>query len=207
MTVTRRSRVNFPPETLAEMRRRYEDTDEPQTSIAIFYNIDRTTLARIAKAHSWKLRSERPPYELPPAAAAEARAAEAPADSIDDAPDDAIDSTDAAAAGSLADRLEAALERELRRMESRRAAHGKANPRTIDDQRAARTLAMLTETLFKVRRQRDPGNFQANDDDLAADADGFRIHLAHRIEIFVRSRADGSVSGASEPGDGEPAQP
>jgi hypothetical protein len=206
MTVTRRSRVNFPPEVLAEIRRRYEDTDEAQTSIADSYNIDRTTLARMAKAQGWKLRSDRAPYELPPAAAAEARAADAVAHSIDNAPGDGVDSTDAAAVGSIADRVEAALENELRRMESQRTARSKANQGVIDDQRATRTLAMLTEALFKARRLREPGSVNAaDDDDLPADTHGFRINLALRIEAFVRSRADGSVSGGSEPADGEPA--
>jgi hypothetical protein len=199
-----RSRVNFSPEALADMRRRYEDTDEAQTSIADSCDMHRSTLARIAKAGGWKMRSDRTPYELPQAAAPETPATDAVADSIDDAPDDGIDSV--AAAGSIADRLEAALEKELRRMEGQRAASGKANQRTIDDQRAARTLAMLTETLFKVRRLRESGNLNGHyDDDLPADADGFRINLALRIEAFVRSRADGSVSGGSEPADGDAA--
>jgi hypothetical protein len=201
-----RSRVNFSPEALADMRRRYEDTDEAQTSIADSYKKHRSTLARIAKAGGWKMRSDRPPYELPQPATPEAQATDVVAPLIDDAPDDGIDSTSAAAAGSIADRLEAALEKELRRMESQRAARGNANQRTIDDQRAARTLAMLTETLFKVRRLREPGNLTGtDDDDLPADADGFRISLALRIEALVRSRADGSVSGGSESADGTPA--
>lgn len=201
-----RSRVNFSPEALADMRRRYEETDEAQTSIADSYGIHRSTLARMAKAGEWKQRRDRLPYELPQPAAPDAPATDVVAPLIDDAPSDGADSDSAAAPGSIADRLEAALEKELRRMEGQRAARGNANQRTIDDQRAARTLAMLTETLFKVRRLREPGNMTGyDDDDLPADADGFRINLALRIEAFVRSRADGSVSGGNKPADGEPA--
>jgi hypothetical protein len=201
MTVYRRSRVNFSPEALADMRRRYEDTDEAQTSIADSYDIHRSTLPRMAKAGGWKLRGDRPPYELPQATP-DAPATDVVAPLIDDAPDDAS----AAAPGSIAERLEAALEKELRRMEGQRAARGNANQRSIDDQRAARTLAMLTETLFKVRRVREPGSLTGNDDDdLPGDADGFRLALARCIEAFVRSRADASVSGGSEPANGEPA--
>jgi hypothetical protein len=206
MTIYRRSRVSFTPETLEEIRRRYEETDESQISIATSVGIERSTLTRLVRTKGWVLRKDRPPYDLPQAFTLEAQATEAVANLIDDAPGDGSDS--AAAAGPIADRLEAALERELRKVESQRAARGNATQRTIDDERLARTLAMLTETLIKVRRLRHPGNVQAtNDDDLPADADEFRIKLALRIEAFVRSRADASVSGGSEPADGDAAAP
>jgi hypothetical protein len=109
-------------------------------------------------------------------------------------------------AGSVAVRLEAALERELRKVENLRADLGRPAQRTQQSDRIARTLATLTETLFRVRRLREPGNISgSNDDDLPSDADGFRLALAHRIEVFVRSRTDGSVSEGDQPADGEPA--
>jgi transposase-like protein len=231
MPIYRRSRVKFSPETLEEIRRRYVETDETVVSIAASVGIDRSTLTRIVTTSGWGLRKDRPPYELPqvytlerevdeavanltddpPAANADAPAAnltaDAPAaDLTADAPGDDSHSTAGATAGSIADRLEAALEKELRKVESQRAARGNAIQRTIDDERVARTLAMLTETLFKVRRLRHPGNLQAtDDDDLPGDADGFRVALAHRIEAFVRSRTDGSLSEPGQPADGEPA--
>jgi hypothetical protein len=102
--------------------------------------------------------------------------------------------------------MEAALEKELRNVESLRGEFARPEQRSIDAERIARTLATLTETLFKVRRLRGPGNISgSNDDDLPADADGFRLALAHRIDVFVRSRIDASVSQRDKPTDGEPA--
>jgi hypothetical protein len=205
MTIYRRSKVKFSPETLEETRRRYEETDETQISIAGSLGIDRNTLTRIVTTRGWVQRKDRPPYDLPQAFTLDAEATEAVSNLIDDAPGDG--SAAAEAAGPIADRLEAALERELRKVESQRAARGNAIQRSIDDERLARTLAMLTETLIKVRRLRQPGNQATNDDELPADADQFRINLALRIDAFVRGRADASVSGACEPADAGPAQP
>jgi hypothetical protein len=56
--------------------------------------------------------------------------------------------------GSVADRLEAAVEKELRKVENLRAGPGSPTERSVDHERVARTLATLTETLFKVRRLR-----------------------------------------------------
>jgi hypothetical protein len=118
---------------------------------------------------------------------------------------DNVTGPDAAPApGSVAERLEAALERELRKVENLRADLGRPEKRTQQSDRIARTLATLTETLFRVRRLREPGNINgSNDDDLPADADGFRLALAHRIEVFVRSRTDASVPERDQPADGE----
>jgi hypothetical protein len=108
--------------------------------------------------------------------------------------DNAAAPDDAPGAGTVAERLEAALERELRKVENLRADLGRPEKRTQQSDRIARTLVTLTETLFRVRRLREPGNINgSNDDDLPADADGFRLALAHRIEVFVRSRADAEL--------------
>jgi hypothetical protein len=205
MTIYRRSRVAFTPETLEEARRRYEQTDETQISIAASLGIDRNTLTRVARTKGWLQRKDRPPYDLPQVFTIDAQATDAVATLAAAAPGDP---GAAAKAGSIADRLEAALGNELRKVENQRAARGNAIQRSIDDERLARTLSMLTETLVKVRRLRHiSGNLQATDDDnFPADADEFRIDLARRIEMFVRSRADGSVSGASEPAGGDAAQ-
>jgi hypothetical protein len=203
MQTHRRSRVRFSPESLEETRRRYVETDETLVSIAASLGIDRSTLIRLVKSKGWLLRKDRPPYDLPGAFILEAQATEAVVTLIEDAPGDG---TAGAAAGPIADRLEAALEGELRKVENQRAARGKAVSRSIDDERVARTLAALTETLIKVRRLRGPGNgIASNDDDLPSDADGFRLALAHRIEVFVRSRTDASVPEREQPADGEPA--
>jgi hypothetical protein len=208
MPIYRRSRVKFTPEALEDARRRYEETDEVQTAIASSLGIDRGTLTRLARTSGWVLRKDRPPLDLPQAVALDHEASEAIAKlAAADAPGEGGDSAGGATDGSVADRLEAALEKELRKVESLRRTPGNAMQRAIDDERTARTLATLTETLFKVRRLRQPGSLQATDDDDPADADEFRVNLARRIEAFVRSRIDAIVSGGSEPAGGEPAEP
>ncbi|HXO69352.1 MAG TPA: hypothetical protein VN838_10360 [Bradyrhizobium sp.] len=199
----------FSPEALENMRRRYEETDEPQASIAIDFGRSRRTIERVAKDQGWKLRNGQPTRDIPQAlkidmTADEELAKQAPPDAPNIGNDDAV--PDAANASSVVQRLEAAVEKELRKVESLRGQFGARTKRSIEAERTARTLATLTETLFKVRRLREPGNISgSNDDDLPADADGFRLALAHRIEVFVRSRTDGSVSQGDKPADGEPA--
>jgi hypothetical protein len=106
---------------------------------------------------------------------------------------------------SIAARLEAEVEKQLRKVESLRGEPPRGK-RSIEAERVARTLATLTETLFKVRRLRQPGNISgSNDDDLPADPDAFRLALAERIEAFVRSWTNAAVSEPGQPGDGEPA--
>jgi hypothetical protein len=211
-------------EALEYARQRYEETEDSQRSIAEDIGKSRGTLDRIAKAQGWKLRKDQPPRGLPEAlklriAATEAdegKPSEAPkADNLagpdEGKPSEAPKADNAAAPdapppdGSVAERLEAALETELRKVENLRADLGRPTQRTQQSDRIARTLATLTETLFRVRRLREPGNINgSNDDDLPADADGFRLALAHRIEAFVRSRTDASVSEGDQPADGEP---
>jgi hypothetical protein len=193
MPLTRPKR-EYTAEWLAHARYRYEETDEALYSIAADLGIHSKTLQRLATIHEWKLRKDRPPRDLSPALKLEIAATQAgPTVAPSDAP-------------SVADRLEAAVEVELRKVESLRGQISKGARRSIEAERIARTLATLTETLFKVRRLREPGNSSgSNDDDLPSDADGFRLALAHRIEVFVRSRTAASVSERDQPADGEPA--
>jgi hypothetical protein len=194
-------------EVLEYTRQRYEQTNDLQSTIAADLGVSRGTLHRVAKAQGWQLRKDRPPRELSQALKLDIEATEAEdkasqaskAEARTAAPDSPPN------AGSVADRLEAALEKELRKVESLRGESGPRGKRSVEAERIARTLATLTETLFKVRRLREPGNISgSNDDDLPADADGFRLALAHRIEVFVRSRTDASVHERDQPADGEP---
>jgi hypothetical protein len=188
-------------EALEYARQRYEETEDSQRSIAEDIGKSRGTLDRIAKAQGWKLRKDQAPRGLSEALKLRIAATEADDGKPSDAPKaDVVASPDAAPAdGSVAARLEAALERELRKVENLRADLGRPVQRTQQSDRIARTLATLTETLFRVRRLREPGNINgSNDDDLPADADGFRLALAQRIDVFVRSRTDGSVSKARQ---------
>ena len=207
MTIYRRSRAVFTPEALEDARRRYEETDETQVRIAADLGVDRGTLTRLARTHGWALRKDRPPTDIPEADKIARQATEAVMNAAPaDAPGKDVADTAIANDGSVADRLEAAVERELCKVENLRAGPGSPTERSVDHERVARTLATLTETLFKVRRLRQPGGSQAtNDDDLPSDADGFRINLAHRIDVFVRSRTDAGLRERDKPADGEPA--
>jgi hypothetical protein len=195
-------------EVLEYTRQRYVETDDLQSTIAADIGVSRGTLHRVAKAQGWQLRKDRPPRGLSQALKLDIEATEAEdkasqvskVEARNTGPDSLPNG------GSVADRLEAALEKELRKVESLRGESGPRGKRSVEAERIARTLATLTETLFKVRRLRQPGNINgSNDDDLPADADGFRLALAHRIEVFVRSRIDRSVPERDEPADGEPA--
>jgi hypothetical protein len=197
-------------EVLEYARQRYEKTDDPMSHIAADVGKSRGTMYNIAKAEGWQLRMDRPPRGLSPALKLGIQATEAVANEASQAPktEDRSTDPDTPVADSIAARLEAAVEKELRKVESLRGESAPRGKRSAEAERIARTLATLTETLFKVRRLREPGNISgSNDDDLPADPDGFRINLAHRIDVFVRSRADGSVSEADKPADGEPAAP
>jgi hypothetical protein len=197
-------------EVLEYARQRYVETEDSQGSIARDIGKSRGTLDRIAKAQGWPLRKDRPPRGFPAEIELAMKATDALAGEAPGAPkpeeENGVGPAAAPAAGSIADRLEAALEKELRKVEILRGDVSAPGKRSFEAERVARTLATLTETLFKVRRLRQPGNSSgSNDDDLPADADGFRLALAHRIEAFVRSRIDAGVSGRDQPADGDAA--
>lgn len=197
----------YSPEMLAELRRRYVDSDEPVARIADEIGVHRDTVELLARKQGWPLRKDRPPRELPVtmqmrAEAADtlqqARAAEvgaavtgaAPPDTVVPAPPEAPDPA------MLALRLELAVAQQLRKVETLREDAG-ADPasRAVEAERIARTLAALTQTLFKVRQLRDPERaLSAADDEMPADADGFRLELARRIEAFVRGGTDRELS-------------
>lgn len=194
----------FTDEALAYARQRYEETNDSQKLIAAELAINVEKLRRLAVKQGWKLRRDRAPHDLPDAlklkmaatqalAETEAAAAEAIPTLQQSVTDQLFD--DAAGAGDqLPARLEAAVEKELRKVEALRHECSTAAGRATQAERTARTLATLTETLFKVRRLREP--LQSGpmiDDDMPADIDGFRRALAERMETFVRSRTDGAV--------------
>jgi hypothetical protein len=210
-------------EALEYARQRYEKTDQPARTIAHDVGISRDKLYKIIKAEGWPLREDRPPRglsealkldleateaenKLTEASQAEASGAEASEAEACQAEHGAANPDIAPNPDSIAARLEAALEKQLRTVESLRSESGPRVKRSAEAERVARTLATLTETLFKVRRLRQPGGSQTtDDDDLPSDPDGFRLALAHRIEAFVRSRTDGNLAEPGELEDGEPA--
>ncbi|WP_441229257.1 hypothetical protein AB7828_02060 [Tardiphaga sp. 215_C5_N2_1] len=182
------------PELMENVRRRWQDTREPINSIAIDVGVSAGTMRRLAARWGWKASKDRAARDLSPAMklALEAEAAT-------DEPSIADETGDPSKLPSLAERLEAAVEKELAAVEAMRVHLGARPAAPVDSQRTAQTLGSLTETLFKVQRLRAPDIAQAGlVDELPDDADGFRVALAERIERFVRSRADTCVAGAGE---------
>jgi hypothetical protein len=206
--MTRKGDYRLTAEALEYARQRYEKTNDPMSAIAAELQSCSGTLYRIAKAQGWQLRMNRPPRGLSEALKLDIQATQAVANEPSE-PCQAADGNpapDAPAADTVAARLEAAVEKELREVEELRRQSPARGKRSAESQRIARTLATLTETLFKVRRLRDSGKFDAShDDDLPSDPDGFRLALARRIDLFVHSRMDKALSGQEQPKDSEPA--
>ncbi|WP_371420519.1 hypothetical protein [Tardiphaga sp.] len=203
---TQRPARGFTLEAIENMRQRYEDTDETQASIAADFGIHSKTLRTLARDHGWKLRKDRPPRGLPAAIRlnllADQAVGAAAGEASSDPPAMMPAAEEAAVSPNIAARLEQAVEKELRKVEALRNEFGNPAHRSIEAERTARTLATLTETLFKVRRLREPGQTGAvADDDLPADIAEFRHELARRIDAFVRSRADGVVPADAGPAD------
>jgi hypothetical protein len=197
-------------EALEYARQRYEQTDQPVRTIGDDVGVSRDKLYKIAKAEGWQLRKDRPPRGLSEALKLDLEATDAENKSPEalQAADRSTGPDSPPGPDSVATRLEAEVEKQLRKLESLRGESAPRGKRSAEAERIARTLATLTETLFKVRRLREPGNSSgSDDDDLPSDADGFRINLAHRIDVFVRSRTDASVSGGSEPAIEPPTEP
>lgn len=201
----RRSARGFTPALIEHARHRYEETDETQASIALDLNVHRKTLAKLARSQGWVLRKDRMMRDIPASlqlhaeAAGEVTSAAVEAEEAPAIPKDIRD--DAPVSPTIAARLEQAVEAELRKVEALRSEFGPISQRGLTGERTARTLATLSETLFKVRKLRETGPVNwSGDDDLPADTDGFRHALALRIENFVRSRTDGRIpAGPDDP--------
>lgn len=200
-------------------RYRYEQTDEFVHLIAQDFGVSRCHFDRLVTRWGWTKRKDRPPRGLSPAqrllneakevvhaeanlALLKPNAAEDSAQANQGLPESATNQ------GSLAERLERAVEQELAAVELKRAQYGPMPQPPVDAERTARTLATLTDTLFKVQRLRQPQVQIAGSDDfddLPADIDAFRLALAQRIETFVRSRADARLDEGGEPCGAAPA--
>ena len=129
-------------EVLEYTRQRYVETDDLQSTIAADIAVSRGTLHRVAKAQGWQLRKDRPPRGLSQALKLDIEATEAEdkASQVSkvEAPNTGPDSPPNA--GSVADRLEAALEKELRKVESLRGESGPRGKRSIEAERIARIV-------------------------------------------------------------------
>jgi len=89
------------------------------------------------------------------------------------------------------ERIERLVQRELAAEEAVRAQLGPLPRPPADAERAARTLATLTQTLHALQRLRcglPPDSGSDDNDDMPRDIDEFRRELARRIDAFVASR-------------------
>lgn len=188
------------PELLAALRHSVETTSAPLYAIAATHGIPRSTFTRLVRREGW-----RRPGDDPPATASADAATLTPPPSADPPPPPA-----APAIGTLAERLERAVAREIATLEASRTApperagtarkSAARSSAASDTERVVRSLERLTDTLAKVRRLREPVPSDP-DDDLPRDIDEFRRVLARRIEQLVRGGADRDGAGGPA-GDG-----
>jgi hypothetical protein len=204
---------------LASLQHGVEETDRSLPSIAAEHEIGLRTLQRMIVREGWKRRSERPPRDLPPMLAVlnEARAllAVGASDRHGDREGSDRDNDrsplpttpcDDVGAGlkpaatddrfSKIDRIERLVERHLAAEEAARVQLGTLPGTRAEAERAARTLASLTQTLHLLARLRigaapDHGpdhDDHDDDDDMPRDIDEFRRDLARRIDAWRSSR-------------------
>jgi hypothetical protein len=201
--------ARYTPELIAHVRHRYEDTDDTLAAIAADCGISERGIHRLRDREGWPRRSDRPARDLPPAMRAldeatallAARATAPPAERP--GPLHSFDTGRAASAEpvdgrsnedtSAIARIERLVEKELAAEETVRAGLGPLPRPPADAERAARTLATLTQTLHALQRLRSglaPDTGSNDDDDMPRDIDEFRRDLARRIDAFVESRID-----------------
>ncbi len=189
-------RYRYSPALLADGRRRYEQTDEPATTIAADFGINKSTLSRMAGREGW-VRYVPPVRDLPAAArlAAEADALTQtpfiPAPAEIRAPDRHVDASgpgsplsrgrtdEFAPPQDTVARLQAAVLAELTSVEAMRLALKSLPQKPADAARTARTLvAAHRHALPSCSACRPPAPQQghANDfaNDMPADIDEFR---------------------------------
>jgi len=197
-------KFNYTPELLADCRRRYEQTPESNTSIARDYGIDECTVRRLAKDHGWvKFPSQR--RDLPPDVALRRRV-EAMAQSPLIPAQAGIRADEGPLPATIAQGI-AEVQARIGEITARRLA-GKET--AAEAQRAPGGLANLTATLRDLQRMQGGGSQQTGTDshdaydDLPADLDEFRLHLARRIDALF---AQGADEGADQPPDDGGAAP
>jgi hypothetical protein len=188
--------ARYAPELIAHVRHRYEHTDDTLAKIATDCGISERTVNRMRDRGTWTRRSDRPPRGLPPALRtlqeATALLTAAPA-SCAPLASPAGGGEQNAAAPSAIERIERLVEKELSAEEAVRAQLGPLPRLPADAERAARTLATLTQTLQALARLRcglPPDGGPDDDDDMPRDIDEFRRELARRIDAFVASRTE-----------------
>jgi len=212
--------IKYTAELLENARYRFEETDEPATSIAADVGVHRNTLRRVSAREGWKRYV--PTRDLSPAARllvqTERLKAAEPADHCPEQRTNASEPSlgsdlrplredgDAVATAAeepampdlatTIERLHRAVLEELTAVETMRAQLKREPQSSTDAERTARTLSSLTEVLQKLQRlQCALPQTGSEDDDMPVDIDEFRRELARRIEEFVASRTDARDDG------------
>lgn len=221
----------YTPAFMASLRHDYTQTNEPMWSIAARHGIATRTFEHIVKREDWPRRREQvrrliPAQHLLDEAKALA-AAQMPKRELSTAHFRAIPGSSPgrnpawvpASAGTNGaeqptpetpsppdpgERIERLVIREIEIEEARREKLAGLQRPTEEAARTARNLAVLTQTLYALRRlradadavPREPEEKTAHDDDLPKDLDEFRRELARRIDAFVASRTDTRDAGS-----------
>lgn len=202
-------RLNITDELKANIRHRYEHTDEPLSTMAADLGCTAQTVCNLAKRENWA-RYVAPPRDLPPAARLLARAEKLACSSSPPLIAAQAETTPeplqvADTAGQLHHELQGLLaEVRAERARMKREGYGKN-----DLQKTSQMIASLTATLrtlqpmlHAVPTSTEP---ETAYDDMPADLDEFRDALARRIEAFFASRPDAGDGG--EPAAGDAAAP
>jgi len=220
--------IEYTPELLENVRYRFEETDEPVSSIAADLGVHRNTFRLLTLRNGWKRLV--PPRDLSSAAKLLAQAerltetgpaqfeqradrfgeerASGSAPSLEASLSLAQDDATLAAAEEgvvldspkIIERLHRAVLGELSAVETMRAELKREPQSPLDAERPARTLSNLTEILQKLQRlQCARSETGSDDDDMPVDIDEFRRELARRIDAFVASRTDARLDDASIP--------
>jgi hypothetical protein len=184
--------VELSPEEWAQVRYKYEHTDQPTEDICADHGFSSGTLRDRVRRWGWTRRH--PPIAAegpPPLQPVEPAPPLAPATAVPDAgPAGEAAPADPA---EIVPRLQGAVARVLPAIEATVAklAAGPLPPREME--RAARTLTSLTRTLRELNGllgQQQPGAGRVCTCDMPEDIDAFRIDLARRIDAFVAANTE-----------------
>jgi hypothetical protein len=190
-------RLRVTPALLADVRRRFERSDEPLATMAADFGCSIETVRNIAKRERW-LRYQPPPRDLSPAARLAARAAalamEQGAAQNDPAPAPAQPPQEQPLLlADTAEQLHRELQTLLAELTATRARMKRERAGKHDLRQTSQVIASLTATLRALQPMLcavPPAGADHAYDDVPADIDEFREALARRIEAFMQSRPD-----------------
>lgn len=174
-------KYDFDDDSLEELRRRYEETDESGTAIARALGMSDTHFYRMAKEHGWA-KAKRGKRGLTPAARLNARAAALLKARVEDGPP-VMTRADLRAAAEALRRDAEAHAAEIERLRKETTAAGL---RIRDIHSISAGFADMTATLSKLAQLCAPEPQRTtDDDDQPQDIDEVRDELARRIDALV----------------------